>query len=266
MRKKILFYLLALFIFSCNRNEFSPNQKFDATTPEDVNAREISELSKKTAGAHIRIAVSGDTHTDYTDSKGFVDYVNSQDDIDFVVLNGDITNFGLLTEFQGIYDIYNKLKVPFITVLGNHDENAEGNFVYQRMYGSPNFTFDYGGIKFVCHDANSREHSFDHTTPNLDWLRMNLSKDGGTQYIMAFSHVPPIDADFDQTLRSGYENLFNSTPGMLASVHSHRHSADSIYRANGTGIPFIITNTILNKTFTIIDITNGQLTTHPVTF
>jgi Icc protein len=266
MKKNVLFYLITILLYSCNRNEFSPNQKFDTSTPEEINAREITELSRKTPGPRIRIAVSGDTHTDYSDSRRFVDYINSRNDIDFVVLNGDLTNFGLLTEFEGIYDIYSSLKVPFITVIGNHDENAEGNFIFLQMFGKPNFTFDYGRIKFVCHDANSREHTFDGHTPNLDWLRVNLTKDDNTSYVIAFSHVPPIDADFDQKLRSSYESMMNTTPGMLASVHSHRHSADSVYRANGTGIPFIITNTILNKTFTIIDISDGQLNTYPVTF
>ncbi|CAM4226616.1 Calcineurin-like phosphoesterase [Pedobacter westerhofensis] len=266
MRNYKLLYLLPLFLFGCGAAEFSPNQKFDSDSPENVNATQITALSRKTPGAVIRIAVSSDTHTDYEDSRAFVNYVNTQGGFDFVMLNGDITNFGLLTEFEGIYKIYAKLNTPFITVVGNHDENAEGNHVFRRMFGEQNFTFSYGGIKFVCHDSNSREHTFDHTTPDLGWLQQNLTQDADNKFIVGFSHVPPIDADFDQDLRLKYEELFNSTPGVLASVHSHRHSADSIYRAKGAGIPFIITNTILNRTFTVIEITNGKLSTHPVTF
>jgi len=266
MRRNILTYLLPIFLYSCGTAEFSPNQKFDSDSPQNVNARQIARLGQKNPGAVIRIAVSSDTHTDYEDSRAFVNYVNATGGFDFAVLNGDITNFGLLTEFEGIERIYEKLNIPFITVLGNHDENAEGNFVYLRMFGQPNFTFGYGGIKFVCHDTNSREHHFDGTAPDLGWLRQNLSGDADHQAVIAFSHVPPIDGDFDPNLRLSYEQLFNSTPGVLASVHSHRHSADSIYRANATGIPFIITNTILNRSFTVIEISNGQLSTHPVTF
>jgi Icc protein len=266
MRKYIHVYLLTFFLSSCGTAEFSPNQKFDSNSPQDVNAAQLVKLTQKIAGSTIRIAVSSDTHTDYNDSRAFVNYVNADGGFDFAVLNGDITNFGLLTEYEGIYNIYKDLKVPFITVIGNHDENAEGNWVYRRMFGETNFTFSYGGIKFVCHDSNSREHTFDGTAPDLAWLRQHLTPDAGNRSTVAFSHVPPIDADFDQNLRPSYEQLFNSTPGVLASVHSHRHSTDSIYRVNGAGIPFIITNTILNRTFTVIEITNGQLSTHPVNF
>jgi len=266
MRKNILIYLLPFLLFGCGEAEFSPNQKFNSSSPENVNATQISKLAQKKPGSVIRIAVSSDTHTDYNDSRAFVNYVNTTGGFDFVMLNGDITNFGLLTEFEGIEKIYEGLNVPFVTVIGNHDENAEGNFVYLRMFGEPNFTFNYGGIKFVCHDTNSREHTFDGSAPNLGWLQQNLVQDADNKLLIAFSHVPPIDADFDQDLRLRYEQLYNSTAGVLASVHSHRHSADSIYRANNAGIPFIITNTILNRSFTVIEISNGQLSTHPVTF
>jgi Icc protein len=262
----ILYYLTPFLLYSCGTAEYSPNQKFNSDSPQNVNATQISKLAQKKPGSTIRIAVSSDTHTDYEDSRAFVKHINSKGGFDFAVLNGDITNFGLLTEFEGIEKIYEGLNIPFITVIGNHDENAEGNFVYLRMFGQPNFTFSYGGIKFVCHDTNSREHSFDGSAPDLGWLRQNLTQDADNKSIIAFSHVPPIDGDFDPALRSPYEKLYNSTAGVLASVHSHRHSTDSIYRAEGAGIPFIITNTILNRSFTVIEITNGQLSTYPDTF
>lgn len=266
MRKLLLLYTLTVLLASCSAIEYSPNQKFDSRSPENVNAREIKQLSGQTPGNTIRIAVSSDTHTAYTDSRKFVDYINGRNDIDFVMLNGDITNFGLLTEFEGICNIYSDLKVPFITVIGNHDEVAQGNSIYNRMFGEQNFTFTYGPLKFVCHDSNSREHKFDGLTPNIGWLQANLVTNSAHPNVIAFSHVPPFDGDFDEKLKDRYETLLNTSPGVLASVHSHRHSADSIYRANGAGIPFIITNTILNKFFTIIEITNGQLSTYPVNF
>jgi Icc protein len=265
MRKKILFYLLPIILYSCGTAEFSPNQRFNSGSPQNVNATQIARLAKKTPGTVIRIAVSSDTHTDYEDSRAFVKYVNAAGGFDFAVLNGDITNFGLLTEFEGIEKIYEGLDVPFITILGNHDENAEGNSVYLRMFGEPNFTFGYGGIKFVCHDTNSREHRFDGTAPDMGWLRQNIVQDADHQLVIAISHVPPIDGDFDPNLRLSYERLFNSTNGLLASIHSHRHG-DAVYRVNDTGIPFIITNTILNRSFTVIEISNGQLSTYPLTF
>ena len=75
----------------------------------------------KTPYTNIRIAFSGDTQRNYAKAKAFVDNVNTRNDIDFVILNGDISDFGLLAEFDYIYDIYAQLKVPFVCIIGNHD-------------------------------------------------------------------------------------------------------------------------------------------------
>jgi Icc protein len=264
---KYLFPIFGLLlVFGCGTAEFSPNQKFNSGTPTDINAAQLSRLATKSPTGLIRIAVSSDTHSDYNDCKAFVNYINNTGGFDFVFLNGDVTNFGLLTEYEGVYEQYAKLQIPFLTVIGNHDENAEGPDVYRRMFGELNFTFSYGGVKFVCYDANSREHSFDGTIPDLGWLQQNIQKDADNQYVVSVCHVPPTDADFDQTLRPAYEKLITRTPGVIASIHSHQHSPDSVYRAPGASTPFIITNTILNRSFTVIEITNGQIKTYPVTF
>lgn len=258
--------IIAVLLAGCDTDEYSPNQKFSDDTPKDVNEKQISLLPEKAAGSSFRIAVSGDTQRKYKETQIFVDHINSRNDIDFVILNGDISDFGLLLEFEGIYKIYSGLKVPFISVIGNHDQVANGFDIYKRMYGPTNFTFNYAGVKFICHDSNSREHNFDGTIPDLNWLKNNLKLDNGAKNIVALSHVPPTDGDFDPQLSTAYENLFNQTPGMLASIHSHQHSPDVIYRKDGVGIPFIITNAIVNRAYTIIDISNGELSAQAVNF
>ncbi len=266
--KKLIFYLIIAtsFFWGCNGVEFSPNQKFRESTPQDVNNTEIAKLQKKTAGSRIRIAVSGDTQRKYKEAQLFVDQINSRNDIDFVILNGDISDFGQLLEFEGIYSIYSQLKVPFISIVGNHDLVANGPYIFRRMFGEFNFTFNYGGVKFVGFDSNSREYNFNGAVPDIAWLRANLKLDNGVTNIVAFSHIPPNDADFDPKLRSVYEEIANSTPGFLASIHSHQHSPDKTYKPNSNSVPFIITNAIVNRAYTILDIFNGQIETHPVSF
>jgi regulation of enolase protein 1 (concanavalin A-like superfamily) len=83
--------------------------------------------------------------------------------------------------------------------------------------------------------------------------------------VVAFSHVPPKDGDFDAKLRTGYETLFDQTPGMLASIHSHQHSPDVI-EYDEAGTAFIITNGVVNRAFTMIEIEDGQLHAEAVKF
>jgi Icc protein len=266
MKVRFIACLCLITILGCNSSEYSPNQKFNNTSATDVNAKQIALLPIKASGAHLRIAVSGDTQRNYKDAQLFVNHINSRNDIDFVVLNGDISDFGLLLEFDGIYKIYSGLKVPFVCVIGNHDILANGEDVFKRMFGPVNFTFNCAGIKFVCHDSNSREYNFNGEVPSLDWLRKNLTLETGIDHLVALSHVPPTDLDFDSGLRIPYETLMNNTPGMLASIHSHQHSPDVIYRQDGKGIPFIITNAIVNRAYTIINIQDATLNAQAVSF
>jgi Icc protein len=257
-------FLVTLLMFpllwGCQVNEYSPNQKFNEKSPTEVNARELKTLPQKPPGSPLRIAVSGDTQRTYKETQLFVDHINSRNDIDFVFLNGDVSDFGLLAEFEGVEKIYSGLKVPFITIIGNHDQLANGYDVYKRMFGPVNFTFNYGGVKFVCFDSNSREHNFDGKIPDMDWLHENLKLEPGVKNLIAMSHVSSTDSDFDSRLTAPYEELMNSTPGVLASIHSHQHSAHLIYSNNGTGVPYIITDAIVNRAYTLIDINNDRLT------
>lgn len=267
MRKFLSCFLIAIaLLFSCNSDEYSPNQVFNRRTATETNAKQIALLPQKAVGTPIRIAFSGDTQRSYKESELFVELINQRNDIDFVILNGDISDFGLLLEFDGIYDIYAKLKVPFISVIGNHDLVANGRAVYTRMFGPLNFTFTYAGVKFVCHDTNGREYDFNGTTPDLNWLKDNIKLSLGTINTIAISHVPPIDGDFDPKLAEPYMSLFNQTPGLLASIHSHQHHELQTYYKNGTGIPFIITDAIVKRAYTLIDIKNGQVTAQQVNF
>jgi Icc protein len=267
MIKRLPFYFLLLLFISCNSDEYSPNQVFGSNTPKAVNATQLALLPAKTAGSSFKFVVSGDTQRSYAESKRFVDHLNARNDIDFVLLNGDISDFGLVAEFEGINKIYGRLDIPFISVIGNHDLVANGRAVYERMFGPLNFTFTYAGVKFVCHDTNGREYNFDGSTPNLTWLKSNLTLGAGINNLIAISHVPPIDADFDPGLATPYQTLFNQTPGLLASIHSHRHDELKIYHQNGsTGVPFIVTNAIVNRAYTTFEIKNGQITAQEINF
>lgn len=263
--KYIYLALLSLTLSACVRFEYSPNQKFDRLTPQNVNNFNLDKLAKQRAGSKIRIAVSGDVQRKYNEAEEFVRYINKQQNIDFVILNGDIADFGLLMEFQWMNAVYADLKVPYICVIGNHDLVANGKSVYERLFGPLNFSFSYGGVKFICHDTNGREYNFNGTVPDLEWLSEELKSAKNGQNVVAFSHIPPKDGDFDANLRGGYEALFDKTPGILASIHSHQHSSDVVEYTEG-GTAFIITNGVVNRAFTMIEIENGKLRAEAVKF
>lgn len=264
MKKKLLYFLVCIIfvITSCNELEYSPNQKFDKDSPRNLNAKNLDRLYSNESLADtndtVRFILTGDTQRSYDQAVDLIAVANKFQKLDFVLLNGDISDFGLLKEMKTITKIYEQLKVPYITIIGNHDLIANGSAVYQRMFGELNFSFVYKNVKFICHDANSREYKFNGKIPDLDWLGKELQTPNDVTGIVGVSHIPPRSADFDPSLKLSYENLLNSTPKFIVSLHSHENTNDIYYPLPG-GVPFIVSNAVTNRQFLYVEIANGQL-------
>jgi Icc-related predicted phosphoesterase len=71
----------------------------------------------------IRIAAIGDLHFSRTTPKGSLQPLFAQiaDSADVLVLAGDLTDYGLLEEARAFVKELAVVKVPTVTVLGNHD-------------------------------------------------------------------------------------------------------------------------------------------------
>ncbi len=84
-----------------------------------------------------------------SDSIQWLDYLKSEvydiyrrsDSLDFVIHCGDLTDFGATREFQCTRDHLQKVKIPFVALLGNHDCLGTGNQSYQKIFGNPDFSF-----------------------------------------------------------------------------------------------------------------------------
>ncbi|WP_270089576.1 metallophosphoesterase family protein [Sphingobacterium sp. SYP-B4668] len=253
-------FLTFLVIVGCERLEYSPNQIFDKYSPRDLNAKNLEKLyaGEDTADDTIRFVLTGDTQRAYDQAARLVNVVNKIEKLDFVFLNGDISDFGLLQEMKLVAEIYNGLKVPYISVIGNHDLVANGQAVFERMFGNRNFSFVYKGVKFVCHDTNSREYHFDKTAPNIPWLAQEFAVGANVSGIVGVSHVPPISDDFDQESRQQYERMIVTHPKYVANFHSHVNNHSVSYPLDGE-IPFIVSNAIINSEFLYVEMVGNKL-------
>lgn len=77
--------------------------------------------------------------------------INSQDDIDFVIFGGDITDFGTDEEIAAAKDVIDSLRVKYYIVAGNHDAkwSESGCNTFKRVFGYENFNFEAGGWRFL---------------------------------------------------------------------------------------------------------------------
>lgn len=219
--------------FSCSKFEYSPYQSDNDERPEHLNQKNIDRLLSTEASADdtVTIFYTGDSQRFYDDVAPMVSKVNSLPSVDFLILNGDISDFGLLREFLWIDREMRKLSVPYVCTIGNHDLAGKGSEIFVSMYGPKNFSFNYKGYKFLCHDTNGREYGFNGSAPNMWWLSDQLN-DSTASWFVGVAHVPPYDGDFDKTLEMPYKNLFSATPNFLAQLNGHLHETDDAYYYN----------------------------------
>jgi 3',5'-cyclic AMP phosphodiesterase CpdA len=257
--KKLLVIVLIFLVLGCDSFEFSPNQIFDRDTPRDINAQSLKALNAAPVDDTVTIALVGDSQRWFDELDYFVEKVNQYDNVDFILLDGDISDFGLLAEFEWVHRTLKRLKKPYLGVIGNHDVLASGEQVFTRMYGPLDYSFVYDSIKFVVHNTNGREYK-DREVPNMTWLAEQFSPEQSpdAKYFIGVAHVPPDHPDFDQRLVEPYRNLFNSTPGFLVSLNAHVHKHSDGYPFND-GVRYITAHSFNLRSFVILKIVNGQI-------
>ncbi len=251
------FFLSLLFLISCDSFEYSPNQVYDKTSKVALNAKNLELLYSLPQDDTVTIAFVGDSQRFYDELDLFIDTVNNIAAVDFVLLAGDISDFGLLEEFELINAMLERLQKPYLGVVGNHDVVARGEEVFERMFGPLNFSFHYGGVKFVAHNTNGKEY-FTGNVPDLKWLGRQLTRSDTSKYLVTVSHVPPFSSDFDEKLIDGYTNLLHESPGLLVSLHGHIHTHKDGYPYND-GVRYMTTHSFDKRSFVLLRIYNGQI-------
>lgn len=133
---------------------------------------------------------------------------------------------------------------------------ANGHLVFNQMFGADNFSFDYGGCKFICLNTNSKEKGFDGTVPDIPWLKSQLSDLSYYQSAFVISHVPPFNNDFDSKLSEAYASALAESGKVHLSIHSHEHHY-SVSRPYHDGVEYLVTGAAEKRHYTVISV-NGE--------
>ncbi|MES2560666.1 MAG: metallophosphoesterase [Bacteroidota bacterium] len=268
---KNIYYIIAFTLFisllaGCEKFESSPNQAHDNNTPRHINQRNIDKLlARADQDDTIRIVFTGDSQRYYDEAELLVKKVNSMEDVDFLIVAGDLTDFGLRQEFEWINDIFSGLTVPYISAIGNHDVIGNGKKTFEYMFGVDNFSFVYKRTKFIFHNTNSREYHFKGNIPDMNWLAQECQPQPGVEYIVPVSHVPPYDGDFDKNLEQSYAQTLRNTKGLLISLHGHHHHTNDQYPYED-GVRYLNSNAVDKRVFMLLEIYNGKVHKTPVSY
>lgn len=196
-----------------------------------------SDEVKINASAKLRFAIASDGHygqpgTDYNkDHENMIKWINQAHDktpFDFVIINGDLVHDKpeLLQEVKNNY--YDKLKVPFYALPGNHDHADTAHWMSVFGY-EDNFAFETNGVGFVL--ANTSNTKGAYLSPDNNFLKRELDKFGELKTIFVVLHIPPhiwvpqnpfVEAPDTVALLHSYKNV-------KAVFHGHDHSLDSVF-------------------------------------
>ncbi len=252
--------MISLLFVSCEDIEidffqYSPKQAKLKEHEKNLTARNLEKILQQSAEDTIRLILMGDTQRFYDEADDFVKAANSIEEIDFVVHLGDISDFGMAQEFRWMHDIMKNLKVPYLTVIGNHDMLASGRTAYQQMYGAFNYAFVYGETKFIFLDTNGREYGFNGKVPDIDWLQSQLVPAGEWKQAVVISHVKPFSGDFDDNLSLPYHQALVNSKMVDLSLHGHDHDWGTTYGPDSL-ITYQVTTTMKKRAFSYLKIWN----------
>ena len=232
--------------------QYNPNEVLLHDDEKNLNAKSISKIESIPHQDSLRFVVISDPHHDYENLEDFVDAANTFDQIAFVAIAGDLTTFGLQTEYREFHTILKDLNIPFVAVIGNHDLLGNGGKVFKEMFGPLNFTFTCSGNKFICMDSNSREYDFNGKVPDIGWMQQELSAQGFNN-MFVLSHISPFDTDFDPSLELGFAEAISASQNARLSLHGHSHD---FYQADhyDDGVLYLITDDIKDRGYALITV------------
>ncbi|QBQ39740.1 outer membrane protein assembly factor BamB family protein [Sphingobacterium psychroaquaticum] len=213
----------------------------------------------------FKFAQVTDTHvggaTGADDLRRTVKDLNTQKDIDFVILSGDVTEFGSDLELALAKQILDSLKLPLYVIPGNHDSNwsESGANSFRKVFGSEMFFFKHKGYQFMgtTSGPNMRMSPGQIPRENLVWMdsvfQANPDKETPLIYI---NHYPQ-----DSSLNNWYEAIDRlKGRNVQLALCGHGH-ANKLY--NWEGIPGVMGRSNLRAKdsiggYNIITIGNGM--------
>lgn len=182
-----------------------------------------------------------------------VETFNAMDDLDFVMVTGDVLDVATHTELHRFTSIMRGLNKPWHFVPGNHDGYVDPNqpmafrpheavpMIDSRM-AQPRPDAQYAfwsrevgeGVRLIGLDSRYADHWNGKIEPHqVDWLREQLAAHAGDTIIMAVHHplvnLHPIDDEefFENFICDNGEEvaaLLNESKAVKVLVHGHHHA------------------------------------------
>lgn len=252
--RRILILLACLAMSSCEYIEYHPYQT-SVSGKTGINVRNCERIAANCSGRRqIRFVFMTDTQRWYDQTRDAVKAINRLDSIDFVILGGDMTDFGLRKEFCLMRDIFEKLDVPYVSLIGNHDCIGTGEDVFRKIFGPTDFAFTAADTRFICLNTNALEYDYSTDIPDMRFIENQVSgMPDGIKHTVAVMHVRPNAYEFNHNLSVPFHNALKRAVGLEFCLfgHEHRTVEEELF---DDGIPYIGCTCIEDREFLLFTI------------
>lgn len=184
-----------------------------AAGDQDTTAKNLERLAARPLGGALTVAVVADSHAHFDELHDTVDALRRRDDVDLVVHLGDLSEAGLLVDYEQSKEELDRLRVPYVTAIGNHDALSHGKEIYRRMFGRYQYAFTAGDVRFIVANTSTVEFGGHATTEA--WLRGELESAQGRAEVVLLSHDTPYALPFFEALAEDYQ--------FSLAIHGHSH-------------------------------------------
>ncbi len=138
-----------------------------------------------------------------------------------------MTDFGSSREFEWTREKLLGLNKPFVVLLGNHDCLGTGNQTYEAMFGSPDFSFIAGRVKFVCLNTNAIEYDYSRAVPNFDFMESQVTENAADfDRTVVCMHAPPYSEQFNNNVAKVFNYYTQQFPGLMFCLFGHGHQTE----------------------------------------
>ena len=130
-----------------------------------------------------------------------VDQINASDDIEFVLVTGDITEEGDRVSLKKAKDILDRLKVKHYVIPGNHETkwSESGVTAFGDIFGGERFRMEHKSFLFFGFNTGPLMRMADgHVAPqDISWLKEELQKVSKEKPVFLVTHYPLQAGDVD---------------------------------------------------------------------
>lgn len=195
---------------------------------------------------------------DFSDA---IEDINNNPQIDFVVLSGDLTEFGDTREFMMLDTLLRELDRPYLMTTGNHDVNwsENGCTAFERLLGPTHFCTDIKGFRFIGCGAGPALRMGPPQIPReeLVWLDSVIAATPAQCPVIFINHFP-----IDESLCNAHEISQILAKGNIKCVLSGHLHVNRAYDAGG--IPGVIGRSTLRRSdpaggYNIVTIENDTI-------